>query len=285
MDDTPRSSRAAGRLVRRTLAALVGAAALAAGATRLDGRFLYFPPTHDEAAWRATAARTGAEPLELVRDDAVLRGWLLRPAAAGDARLPTVLYFGGNAEDASWLLDEAARLGPVALAIVPYRGYGASTGVPRERRLYDDALAAYDALAARPDVDARRISVWGRSLGTGVATWLAAKRPVESVVLSTPFDSIAALARLHAPLLSPLLRQRFDSVSRAPSIRVPMLAVIAGRDTVVPPAHGERLVAAWGGPTRVLRLPQASHDDVQVFPEHWREIARFLASPSSVARP
>lgn len=245
---------------------------------RLDSRFLYFPQPHGEATWRAIAERTGAERVELRGPQVVLRGWYLPPRQPkGPGPAPVVVYFGGNGEEVSWMLGEAWRLAGHGLLAVNYRGYGASGGAPLEQSLYDDAVAVFDWLAARPDVDAARIVAWGRSLGSGVATWLARERPVSGVILTSPYDSIEALARLHYRPIAFLLGQRFDSLSRAPRIEVPLLAIVAGRDTIVPAAHSERLVAAWGGPTRVLRLPTASHNDVQAFAEHWREVERFLA--------
>jgi len=262
---------------RRLLALVVGGLALAVAGCRLDSRLLYFPRPHAESTWRQIAERAGAEPVEIARNGVVLRGWLLRPVGTASPA-PAVVYFGGNAEDVSWMLGEAGRLAGHALLAVPYRGYGASTGAPFEQDLYDDAVALYDALAARPGIDATRIAVWGRSLGTGVATWVASQRPVSGVVLSAPYDSIDALARRHYPAIAFLLGQPFDSLSRAPAIRAPLLAILGLRDRVVPPEHGERLAAAWAGPVRVLRLPQAGHDDLQAFPEHWREVSAFLAN-------
>lgn len=266
----------------RLAALATGALSLALAGCRLDSRLLYFPRVHDEATWRRIAERSGAEPVRVERDGVVLRGWLLRPQDAPErAPVPAVVYFGGNAEDVSWMLGEAARLGGHALLAVPYRGYGASTGAPFEQDLYDDALALYDALAARSGIDPGRIAVWGRSLGSGVATWVASRRPVSAVVLSAPYDSIAALARRHYPAIAFLLTQPFDSLSRAPAIRAPLLAILGLRDAVVPPEHGERLAAAWGGPVRVLRLPQAGHDDLQASPDHWPAVSAFLAAAAS----
>jgi uncharacterized protein len=274
-------------VIRRSLAALAGAAALLAAGCRLDSRLLYHPQPHSESTWRAIAARAGAEPVEISRDGVVLRGWLLRPPdrAAGAPiphrgpapGTPAIVYFGGNGEEVSWMLGEAGRLGGHALAAVNYRGYGASTGRPYEQSLYDDAVAVYDWLAARPDVDPSRIAVWGRSLGTGVATWVASQRPVSAVVLTTPFDSIEALAKLHFPAIAFLLGQRYDSLARVGAIEAPLLAIVAARDTIVPQAHSRRLIEAWAGPVRVVNLPAATHNDLQSFPEHWREVGTFLA--------
>jgi uncharacterized protein len=284
-----------GPVMKRWFAAMAGVAALATTSCRLDSRFLYYPQPHSEAAWRAIGNRTGAELVEVVGTEVALRGWYLRPreatppgappggavpavprSAKPAAPSPVIIYLGGNGEEVSWMLGEVGRLAGHGLLAVNYRGYGASGGAPLEQSLYDDAVVLYDWLAARPDVDPTRIAVWGRSLGTGVATWLAAKRPVSAVILTSPYDSIEALARLHFAPMAFLLGQRFDSISRAPQVGAPLLAIVAGRDTIVPPGHSERLVAAWGGPTRVLRLPAATHNDVQAFAEHWREVERFL---------
>ncbi len=264
----------------------VAAALVAWGVSglRLDSRFLFHPQPHAEATWRAVAARHGAEPIELrAADGALLRGWLLTaagvaPGAAPVGR-PALIYLGGNAEEVSWMLAETHRMPGRAFLAINYRGYGASAGTPHERLLYSDALAAFDWLAAHPAVDATRIAVWGRSLGSGVATWVAAHRPVEAVVLTSPFDSIEALAALHMPLLAPLLTQPFDSLSRAGAIDAPVLALVGGRDTLVPPVHSERLIAGWRGPARIERLPRGGHGDLQADPAYWRAVGHFLAAP------
>jgi fermentation-respiration switch protein FrsA (DUF1100 family) len=267
---------------RRGVAVLSGAAALLATGCQLDSRFLYHPQPHGEPAWREIARRAGAEPLEVAHGAQRLRGWLLRPPGApSGARLSTVLYFGGNAEEVSWMLGERHRLGGAALAAFNYRGYGASTGTPHESALSADGVALLDHLTMRSDVDAARIVLWGRSLGTGVAVQVASRRAVAALMLTSPYDSIAALARHHLPWLAFLLAQPFDALSLAPSIRAPMLALVAGRDTVVPPAHSERLVAAWGGPARTVRFPSAGHNDIQAAPGYWEAARGFLAGATA----
>ena len=163
------------------------------------------------------AARPGAvrppRPVEEIvfatADGPQVRGWLAPAPHGGPA--PLIVYYGGNAEDAT---GQAFEPWPAewALALVNYRGYGASEGWPSERALCADALLVLDALARRPDVDPARIVLVGRSLGTGVATQVAGQRPVQGVVLISPYDSMVALARYHYPFLPVrwLLRHRFD---------------------------------------------------------------------------
>ncbi|MBK8321971.1 MAG: alpha/beta hydrolase [Betaproteobacteria bacterium] len=209
-------------------------------------------------------------------DGAKLEGYIAHPPVERPA---VVLYFGGNAEEATHHLKESARLyGPRAVVAVNYRGYGRSTGKPGEAVLVADALLAYDRLLARTDLDTGRIAVHGRSLGSGIAVALAGARPVKALVLTTPFDSLTAVARGQYPWapVGLLLRHRFDSISRAPELRHPVLVVSAAGDDVIPPAHADRLAAAWGGTVQALRLPHRGHNDLFLDPLYGPAIAAFL---------
>lgn len=224
------------------------------------------------------APRAGLEEVEVTADDGTrLRGWL---AKAPGERAPLLIYFGGNAEDVSWLVEEAPRLGGWSLLLVNYRGYGRSEGRPGERALLADGIRLHDWARARADVDPTHMAVMGRSLGSAVAVHLAAARPLSGVVLITPFDSLTAVAQHHYPWLPVrwLLRHPFDALGRAPDIRAPLLCLVAGRDQVIPPAHAARLYSAWAGPKRLIEFPAADHNGVSVEPGYWPAIAQFLAS-------
>jgi uncharacterized protein len=224
------------------------------------------------------ASRPARPVEELVFDTADglrLRGWLVG-TDAGPA--PLVVYYGGNAEEVSWQARETGWPADWSLALVNYRGYGASEGKPSERTLFADALVVFDALAGRPDVDASRIVLFGRSLGSAVATHVAAERPVAGAILVSPFESMIEVGRRHYPWLPVglLLRHPFDARSRAPAIRVPMLTIVGERDGIIPPAHSKRLFDAWGGPRRWVAIPGADHNDVGGIPEFWAAVTDFL---------
>ena len=266
--------------VRAALAAGTAVAAFPAYLFFSQERLIFFPqPLAPDAARLAG----GAEEVELRADDGtLLHGWFARHPDA-PARAPLVIYFGGNAEEVSWMLAAVPRMPRHALLAINYRGYGRSEGRPGERELFADALAVHAYAAARADVDAAAIHGFGRSLGSGVAVHLAAERPLAGVVLITPFDSIVAVAQSLYPFLPVrlMLRHPFDSLARAPSIRTPLLTVAAGRDRVVPPAHAARLHDAWAGPKRWRELADATHDDVVRHPDFWPEVRAFLAAPGA----
>jgi pimeloyl-ACP methyl ester carboxylesterase len=208
-----------------------------------------------------------------------LRGWIARPVSVAPAeRLPLAIYFGGNAEEVSGMATLAGRFPGWALLAVNYRGYGGNPGDPSEKALFGDALALYDWAARREDVDPRSIAAVGRSLGSGVAVYLAAERPVSGVVLVTPYDSLRAVAQRHYPYapVSLLLRHPFDSVSRAGRVAAPMLLLAAERDSVVPVSHARALFEKWGGPKTWREIPRADHNDLDAEPAYWEELAAFL---------
>jgi uncharacterized protein len=210
------------------------------------------------------------------------------PAAADGTRVHAwhvksgpglVLYFGGNAEEVSWMLEEAQTGAPgVSWLLMDYRGYGQSAGSPSEAALVADALALYDHALTLPGADPKRIYAFGRSLGSGVAVALAAERPLAGLILATPFDSLAAVAKRYYWYLPVdwMLKHRFDSIARAPQLKAPLLCLIAERDEVIPAAHAERLYEAWGGAKRKVVLAGAGHNTTDAHPMFWPAIRAFL---------
>lgn len=217
------------------------------------------------------------EAIALTAPDGVtLRGHLAKPPGPP---APLLLYYGGNAEWVGARAANVAAWGRRAVLLMDYRGYGASDGSPAERDLVADALTIYDALTQRPDVDGTSVALFGRSLGTGVAVQVASARPVQALVLVTPYDSVRAVAEARYPFLpvGALLRHPFDSLSRASTLRMPALFLIAEADTVIPPGHAWRLADAWAGPVERVSFPGRGHNDLVQEPGYTEAIARFLA--------
>ena len=262
------------------LAWLLAAAAIAyvavAGAVWIgQERLLFYPqpvsiPARAPQGWRL-------EPIEhRTPDGAALRGVLLLPPRE---RPPLVAYYGGNAEEVTaGAAEVAAEYGERAVMLVNYRAYGASTGKPSEKALVADALALLDAVRTRSDIDASRIVLHGRSLGTGVAVQVAASRAVACVILTSPFDSALEVARAIYGWLPVglLMRHPFDSLARAPQVHVPALVLIAAGDTLIRPSHSQRLADAWGGPVDRVVLDGVGHNDVHLHPGYNRTLRDFL---------
>jgi len=246
----------------------------------LQDRLMFYPQPLSQARRAVIAERyPGVEEIVLrAADGTRVHAWRVR-AAPGS---PLVLYFGGNAEEVSWMLDVVGdpRVGEtpgVSWLLLDYRGYGGSEGAPSESALVADARLLFDHAQEATEGERGPIFAFGRSLGSGVAVALAASRPLAGVVLVTPFDSAVAVAKHYYPYLPVdwILKHRFESIAHAPRMRIPLLCVIAERDEVIPPVHGERLYAAWSGPKRRLLLPGATHNDGDG-PDLWNEVRAFL---------
>lgn len=249
----------------------------------MQERMLFFPrPLDPDVRAAVRKALPAAEEVTLKTVDGQRLQGMFVPGGPS-----ALIYFGGNAEEVTGFALDAPELPGMSLALFNYRGYGGSTGSPGEQALFADALAIYDHVASRPGVDAKRIVVMGRSLGSGVATYLATQRPVSAVILVTPYDSIAAVAQASYPfvLVDLLLRHRFDSLARAPSIQAPVLILAGAADTLIPPSHAAALARAWRGPVTSVVLPRAGHNDIGMHDGYWRAIRAFLGPSSSAAGP
>ena len=252
-----------------------------------DSLIFYRQPLSD--ARRAEVARRFPAATEVTVasvDGTQLHGWLVKAPSAEHA--PLVLYFGGNAEEVSYMLeavgDPARGDTPgTAWLIFNYRGYGASEGSPSERALVADAVTLFDYASGLPGIDAQRIFAFGRSLGGGVAVALAAQRPVRAVILVSPFDSLAAVAKRYYWYLPVdwMLKHRFESIALAAQIKQPLLCFIAERDEVIPPEHAERLFAAWAAPKRRVLLGGAGHNTTDGAAGFWPAVRVFIEEQRS----
>src|SRR5213079_1102190 len=220
------------------------------------------------------------EKVELVTEGGTrLVGWYLKPEVRGGWRRlgevdtarsnlpqppptsptsptsPGLLWFYGNGETvaAIWPVVRAFQPPGTALLVLDYPGYGGSGGRATEAALYAAADAAYDALATRPDVDPQRIYVYGRSLGSAVATYTAAHRRVAGLILESPFTNAAAMAQHHYRLLPRfLLRLSLDNVANIRRVHCPILLFHGDADRLVPTAMGMAVAAAAAGPVKVV---------------------------------
>jgi pimeloyl-ACP methyl ester carboxylesterase len=173
-----------------------------------------------------------------------------------------LIYFGGNAEDVSYGLPALAAAFPDhAIYLMHYRSYGGSSGKPTEAALFSDAVALFDKVHA----EHQSILVVGRSLGSGVATYLASVRPVSRLALVTPFDSLAAVAAHHYSFFPVrwLMRDKFESWRYAERVTVPTLIIAAQFDEVIPPANTRALLAHFRPElVSVKVIPGTSHNSI-----------------------
>ena len=217
---------------------------------------MYFPDPRRIAP--AQAGLPQADEVTLTSSDGEkLIAWYV--PARGDK--PLVIYFQGNAEG---LLARAGRFAWMiadgdGLLALNYRGFGGSSGKPTEDGLIRDATAAYEFARAR--YPAKRIVLFGESLGTAVAVALAAGHEIGALILDAPFTSAAdvgAAAYPFAPVRR-LMKDKFRSDERIGRVAAPLLVLHGDADRIVPSRFGEALFALAREPKRLVRFPQGGH--------------------------
>jgi uncharacterized protein len=179
-----------------------------------------------------------------------------------------VVYFGGNAEDASGSLPGLAAAFPEhALFLLHYRGYGGSAGKPTEAALIADALALFDKVhAEHPNT-----VVVGRSLGSGVAVHVASMRQVARLVLVTPYDSLQELAARQFPWFPVrwLLQDKFESWRYAPQVSAPTLVIAAEHDETIPRDSTEALCARFRSGVATFKVVAGTgHNTISESPQY-----------------
>ncbi len=209
--------------------------------------------------------------INLVNDQEVLKIAVLNPNQSR-----AIIYFGGNAE--AVIFNEMPFLENFpehTLYLANYRGYGGSTGTPTELGLFSDALALYDRIRDQHD----SVATLGRSLGSGVATYLASNRAISHLALVTPYDSIVNVARARFPIypISFLMHDKYNSIGTASKVSTPVLIIMAEHDSIIPNAHSIKLGDAFSKTQLTsLKIDGADHNNVSVSAGYFSALVEFF---------
>jgi uncharacterized protein len=225
-------------------------------------RLIYLPFPADVPP--VTTVLAAAREVALRTDDGLqLEAWLV-PASEPD-RAMGVLVAAGNAGNRSLRAPLAAALARNGLAVLlfDYRGYGGNRGRPTQAGLARDVRAALRFLTEEVGLPRNRLLYFGESLGAAVVTELATEEEPAGLVLRSPFVDLASVGRVHYPFLPVriLLRDRYPLAEQLAGVRVATTVVYGTQDTIVPPEQSRAVAAAAGGPTRVVEIDGADHND------------------------
>jgi len=239
-------------------------------------RLLFFPTRMTEPELQAFAREEG---FEMWRDPAGTPiGWKSQENANAQ---DVLLVFHGNGGFALHRNYAAFRRSPIPMQIflLEYPGYGARPGTPSADAFIEAAVEALDAIEP-----SRHVFILGQSLGSGIASAVAARRPdrIAGIVLLTPFDSLASAASSHYRWLpvSLLIRHRLDSDKNLSTFPGPVAFIVAEEDRTVPAALGLRLYENYPGRKRLWLIPGAHHNQMDALLADWPAIIGWLQSPA-----
>jgi len=240
-------------------------------------RQMIFPRSQTDYAPAALSDALVIEKTWLAIPGASVECWYIPPNdGPANGPKPALIFAHGNAERIDLCAAEMVPFTTLGIGVllVEYPGYGRSTGSPTQQSITAAFVAAYDMLAARPEVDASKIFLYGRSLGGGAVCALAAKRPAAALILASTFTGIRAMASRY---LVPgfMVRDPFDNLAIVRDFSGPILIIHGRHDDIISFHHGVALQKAARRATLVAY--DCGHNDCPPNEAQFRrDIATFL---------
>jgi pimeloyl-ACP methyl ester carboxylesterase len=188
-----------------------------------------------------------------------------------------VLFFHGNMKNVEHYKQYPAfftRNG-YELWMIDYPGFGKTTGKRTEQRMYDDALFFYEFTTKNlPD---NRIIIYGKSMGTGPASYLASVRPCKQLVLETPYYNIGALAKCYVPFYPAehLTKYMFPTNENLKKTRAEVTLIHGTEDEIIPFQQAQRLKKE-NPSAELLAINGGKHNNLSGFPDFQNKIDSLL---------
>ncbi len=211
-------------------------------------------------------------------DGSKLAAWYAPPQAGK----PLILYFRGNAGSFSREYEryEAMEVDGYGFVAFDYRGFGGSPGEISQTHVLEDSLAAYEWAAAK----GFPIVIWGRSLGSGPATYVASLRKSDALFLETPFDSAAAVGRdryWYLPVAL-LTKDNYPVDQWIGKVTAPVFVAHGTADRKIAEYHGQRVYDLAPDKAGIWIEPGAGHDDLWARSE-WEKAKQLFAAAEAAA--
>jgi fermentation-respiration switch protein FrsA (DUF1100 family) len=225
--------------------------------------FLPHPSSYQDSADILKITTAGGKKISAV--------YLPNPAAKF-----TLLVSHGNAEDLGddrYWLDNLRHAGFNVFAY-DYEGYGTSEGKTTEKSAYEDEAAAYEFLAVDLKTPPDRIIIFGRSVGTGPATYIAARRPSAGLILQSPFVS-AFRVLTRVPLLP---FDKFPNYKNIRHVHSPVLIMHSRADSVIAFWHGQKMFDLANQPKEAHWFVTPDHNEMDLVKGYDEAIQSFAAT-------
>jgi len=234
-------------------------------------KFIFFPPDPVNEVYQSVAKNE----IEVTINNQQMHGWKID---VNSAKNKILFYFGGNAEDVVYLNFEAQKFSVKQCITFNYAGYGESEGEPSQQKLYENTLEIYDAIISEYKIDPKDIIIIGRSLGSSVATYLAANRKSSGLILITPFDSIEKMAadRFKIFPIYYLLKHSFPTAKYITQVKSPILMLAANEDEVIPAKNLKNLKQVIGARASFIAYPDVGHNTIQTHTNYYSDINEFI---------
>lgn len=182
---------------------------------------------------------------------------------------PPLVYFGGNGMDNASILPWLNARKNLSVATMNYRGFGQSQGHPSEINNVVDSIQFLDHISKISGYPTHEIILVGESIGSGVASQVAAQRPVKQLILLVPFESLSSIAQEKCPIIPMdwVLRNTYRSQQAAKNIHCPVTIIAAENDKLIPVKHAQKLATAYKTPATYHEIKEANHKNLRLYDE------------------
>lgn len=179
-----------------------------------------------------------------------------------------ILYFHGNKKNISWyskFSPSFTRYG-YEVWMIDYPGFGKSTGIFSEQRLYDWALTLYKLARARFSPDS--IIIYGKSMGTGIAAQLASIRDCRYLILETPYYNMPSIIDNYLPIypVNKMIHYKLPTWQYLQNVTAPVTIFHGTADWIIPYRNAERLKSFLKQSDVFVTVKKGSHNDLYKFP-------------------
>ena len=178
----------------------------------------------------------------------------------------TVIFSLGNSSCLAYMLGAKPMVTMLKLGYdifaYDYEGFGISQGEANYRKLGNDGLSAFEYV--RTKINPKNIILYGLSMGTGVSSYIAERKPVSAVILDSPFVTPEKTIKLWFPILSiypswMFPEPRYDNGRFVRAMHPPLLVITKGKDEVTLPTQGLELSKIASQPASFLFLKNSHH--------------------------
>lgn len=189
------------------------------------------------------------------------------------------LYFHGNAEDifnSSSTSNIVKTYLPFNALSVEYPGYSIYYEEKSAETIEEDSLILFDFLVKELQINPKNIIICGRSIGSGPATYLAAKRKPGALILISPIKSIRDTVNGMVGPMKYLVKNRFNNYERIKEVTCPLLVIHGQKDNLIPYKDAIDLAERTSGPYELVLPENMTHNQIHVFEDFLEPIRNFL---------
>lgn len=186
---------------------------------------------------------------------------------ADSVRRGVVVYYHGNKENIERYAKFAANFTKHGYEVwmEDYPGFGKSTGERTEKKLYEQALQVRKMAASKYDSDS--IIIYGKSLGTGIASYVASETNNKRLILETPYYSIPSLFSCYAPIYptGKMSNYKIPTNEFLADVKYPINIFHGTDDGVIPYRNAKRLKTVIKSTDEFVTIDKGTHHNLNDF--------------------